>query len=237
MGQTPGKRVLFLLQNIFPDIDPENLEKLSIGRRDSLLMELYEILFGPETTGIMECPNCGEKLEIILPIGEFRGGNSIFQSITCDPVLDPDHFIVNQNGWEIDFRLPNSWDLEAIEEERDTDTARTILLRRCILKACYHAEEIPFDQISFEMKSYIVEKMAHEDPLVNIQIPLSCPFCNNQWEPVFDIIPFFWNELSVWAERILYEVHILASAYGWCEADILSMDPRRRKNYLEMIHR
>jgi hypothetical protein len=34
---------------------------------------------------------------------------------------------------------------------------------------------------------------------------------------------------------VLREVHILASAYGWREDDILAMSPARRRIYLEML--
>jgi hypothetical protein len=33
---------------------------------------------------------------------------------------------------------------------------------------------------------------------------------------------------------MLYDVHALASAYGWREADVLAMSPMRRQVYLEL---
>ncbi len=53
----------------------------------------------------------------------------------------------------------------------------------------------------------------------------------------FDIVSFLWNELNAWAIRTLREVHILASAYGWSETDILAMSPWRRQFYLEVLER
>jgi len=52
---------------------------------------------------------------------------------------------------------------------------------------------------------------------------------------MFDIVSFFWSEICVQAKRLLREVHILARAYGWREADILSMSAARRQLYLEMV--
>ena len=51
----------------------------------------------------------------------------------------------------------------------------------------------------------------------------------------FDIVSFFWSELTAWSIRILDHVHRLASAYGWSEADILTMTPSRREMYLARI--
>ena len=77
--------------------------------------------------------------------------------------------------------------------------------------------------------------MAQADPQADVQLALSCPACSHQWQSVFDIVSFFWSEMNAWAYRILREVHILASAYGWREADILAMSPYRRQLYLKMV--
>ncbi len=49
-----------------------------------------------------------------------------------------------------------------------------------------------------------------------------------------DIGRFLWREVSVAARRMLAEVHLLASAYGWAERDILALCPVRRAAYLEL---
>jgi hypothetical protein len=78
--------------------------------------------------------------------------------------------------------------------------------------------------------------MAEADPQAEVRIALSCPGCSNQWSSVFDIVAFLWGEIEDWAQRLLLEVHALASAYGWSERDIVAMGPRRRRFYLEMVH-
>jgi hypothetical protein len=52
----------------------------------------------------------------------------------------------------------------------------------------------------------------------------------------FDIASYFWDEINAWANRILREVHILASRYGWSERDILALSPWRRQFYLDMVN-
>ena len=85
------------------------------------------------------------------------------------------------------------------------------------------------------MKQKIIDQMALADPQADVQLNLSCPACNHHWQSVFDIVSFFWSEIHAWAQRTLREIHALASAYGWREADILALSPRRRQLYLEMI--
>jgi hypothetical protein len=50
-------------------------------------------------------------------------------------------------------------------------------------------------------------------------------------------VSFFWQELDDWADRVLRDVHELASAYGWPENEILALSPRRRQCYLDLIRR
>jgi hypothetical protein len=96
-------------------------------------------------------------------------------------------------------------------------------------------EEKPVHQLPTEVIDAVIERMAQADPQANLQLAVACPSCNHQWQVVFDIVSFFWSELNTWAQRTLREVHTLARAYGWPEADILAMSPWRRQCYLEMV--
>ena len=83
----------------------------------------------------------------------------------------------------------------------------------------------------------VAEAMAQVDSQADVQLDLVCPSCGHQWQATFDIVSFFWSEINAWAYRVLHEVHTLASAYGWREADILALDPGRRQFYLQLVSR
>ena len=78
--------------------------------------------------------------------------------------------------------------------------------------------------------------MSEADPQADLEIDLACPACDHCWQASFDIESFFWSELSAWAKRLLGDVHILASAYGWRETDILNLPPQRRRVYLDLVN-
>jgi hypothetical protein len=61
-----------------------------------------------------------------------------------------------------------------------------------------------------------------------------CPSCGHVWQALLDIVDFLWKEVAAGAARLLDEVHTLARAYHWPEADILAMSSRRRQAYLEL---
>jgi hypothetical protein len=77
--------------------------------------------------------------------------------------------------------------------------------------------------------------MQSSDPQADLRFTLHCQVCSHEWEAGFDIAQFLWTEVDAWASRTLFDVHCLARAYGWREADILSLSPWRRQCYLEML--
>jgi hypothetical protein len=115
-------------------------------------------------------------------------------------------------------------------------TAQRLLLTRC-LKAVQHAgQAVMVADLPAAVVDAVVERMATADPQADVQFALTCPQCEQQWQATFDIAVWLWNEITVWAQRVLREVHTLASAYGWREVDILSLSPWRRQHYLNLVN-
>jgi hypothetical protein len=81
----------------------------------------------------------------------------------------------------------------------------------------------------------LVERLGAADPGAETLLTLTCPACDHRWQTVLDVASFFWDELATRATRLLREVHTLARAYGWREAEILALPGRRRQSYLELV--
>ena len=221
-----SQRVLMLLAAAYPDTTAEVLAGFSMGQRDACLLELRERTFGPRIVAVAACPGCTERLEL-----DFKTAD-----ILVKPVSEPaDRLLVDVSGYKVRFRVPNSLDMQFVAESKDLTTGRHLLIDRCIESAWHMDEETSADQLPVGVIDAVSERMAQADPQCDIKLALSCPSCGRQWEAIFDIASFFWKEIESWAYRILREVHILASAYGWREVDILAMSPRRRRLYLEMV--
>ncbi|WP_088240655.1 phage baseplate protein [Calothrix rhizosoleniae] len=221
--QQPVQRALALLTVACQDISPSQLAQLSIGRRDGLLLTLREGIFGSQIQSIATCSKCGERLELTFDVADIRTTTSTEPLEICSVQVD---------SWEVEFRLPNSLDLIAITS---ADTSQSALLERCLLQVREREEIQPIAQLPTQIASAVVTQMAKLDPQADVQLNLCCPACSHQWLSTFDIVSFFWSEIHAWAIRTLREVHILASTYGWGEAEILTMSPYRRRLYLEMI--
>ncbi len=151
------------------------------------------------------------------------------------PEFTGDEFQLTLDDYQVDFRLPSTVDLSEASSSWDKENMRTALVRRCIRSVRRHDEEIAADQLPVHVVEAVVARMAERDPQADTQLSLACPGCSHRWNALFDIVSFFWSEIQAWAVRILREVHILASAYGWREADILAMSPLRRQSYLSML--
>jgi hypothetical protein len=223
LDQPPAKRALSLLASANPDVSQNELAKLSIGKRDSNLLVLRELAFGPKLDCIAVCPTCKEQLEFTFEIDDIR-------SKPENNITEP--FSLERDGYEIQFRLPNSLDLIAISNFDDANSARNFLLKCCILRVAKDGKDDSSENLPDEIIDAISNKMSDIERQDDMQLSLTCPTCGNAWQEGFDIVSFLWKEIDAWAQRTLLEVAYLASAYSWREADILNMSQWRRQFYL-----
>lgn len=225
--QHPIDRALTLLSFAYPEKSVSELVSLSIGQRDGYLLTLREQTFGAKLDGFAECPQCHERLEFDLETAAIR-----FASPT--PALQTDYSL-SVNGLDLRFRLPNSQDLATIVDDPDPETARMELIERCLLEASRNGTSIPYHELPEAAIAQLTERVVECDPQAEVLIPLTCAACGYAWSTLFDIVDFFWTELSALAQRLLLDVHLLAQSYGWREADILSMSAIRRQYYLNLM--
>jgi hypothetical protein len=225
----PAQRALTLLSAACPDVAPNALAELTIGQRDGRLLTLREWAFGPQVTGLSNCPNCGERLELAFDVADVRVAPEATRGASRAELS------LTTGGCEVRFRLPNSVDLQAVSGWEDATGARQRLLRRCISAAHFEGEERSADELPVEVVDELMVRMAEADPQADVQLTISCPACQHEWLAMFDIGSFFWTEIEAWVYRTLRQVHTLASAYGWREADILAMSAWRRERYLDMM--
>lgn len=225
LAQTPAQWALALLAAACPDESADALGQLGIGMRDGRLLTLREWTFGPQLACLVACPQCGEKLDLAFTVANIR----------ALPVEATAEHTLTLGGYNIRFRLPNSLDATAVLRHQDTATNQRLLFQRCLLAASHDAAIVTADALPAAVVEAVISQMAEADPQADTLLSLDCPTCGQHWLAPFDIVTFFWAEINTWAYRMLHEVHLLATAYGWREADILALSPWRRQVYLEMV--
>lgn len=246
--QHPVDRALTILAVVVPELHPEQLPTLCIGQRDAHLLAAYERNFGSRLACFAVCQQCRERLEFVLDLAEmgvlstaqFPGdGHADVMTSQKGQASDSSFAAavhqMSAEGYELHFHLPNSLDLAAIAKGFDAITARAQLVRRCIVQALQGGVEVTVEVLPETVIAALSAQMVECDPQAEIQLDLVCPACEHHWSVTFDIVLFFWTEICTQAKLLLQEVHILALAYGWREADILAMSAARRQFYLEMV--
>jgi hypothetical protein len=221
-GDGPIGRALELLRAACPETGFDALAGLTIGQRDALLLRLRQHTFGAEFTGAAECERCGEQVELVLRAADLVAGEPLAETTA------------SWDGYELRLRPPDSRDLTAASHP-DLARARVQLLERCLIEARYRGEAAAAAELPDEVVEEAERRLAEADPVSDIRIVAVCPACGARQPMTFDIVVFFWREIEAWAQRILREVHTLASAYGWGEEEILALSPVRRQCYVDLV--
>lgn len=225
--QHPAERALSVLSLASPGVPAGDLADLSIGERDARLLSVREETFGDRLDAYVECPQCGQSLEIRLSTKRLR-----------EPEGDPPNG--GSREFEIDnqyvsVRLPNSHDLLRAAGKNDVRAAREDLLSGCVLKVERNGDEVALKDLDESVLVEIERRIAAVDPRMETLLELQCPDCRHQWTTLFDIAAFLWSEIRACAQRLMQEVHVLARAYGWSEREILGLSAARRNGYLERV--
>jgi hypothetical protein len=226
LAQSPAQRALIFLAAGLRDVPLEELGKFTIGERDARLLALREDIFGPHLCSLTNCPACAERLEFQIATPDLLGAT---------PSRSSDHLQVQAAEHAIEFRLPTSLDVASLDPATGAAENREQLLRRCVLRARRGETEIALADLPEEAVVALTERMAAADPQADLQLTLACPECRHTWRTPLDIVSYFWSEIQAWVNRLLREIHALASAYGWNEEEVLALSPWRRHAYLELI--
>jgi len=203
---------------------PERLARLPIGERDRLLLDLRVGMFGERFDCETACPCCGARLELSFDAADLR--------VLPSPVDAPD-LALRDHGCTVRFRAPDSVDIAACLE-LPTEAVQ-VLIDRCTQVTDSNGELLDFTALPAVARDIVAARLAELDPRADVLLQLSCPECAQLWAGCFDPAAFLLCEIARYVERVVDEVHLIAHAYGWSEAAILSMESARRQRYLARV--
>ncbi len=241
-----------------PSLD--DVRALVIGDRERLLLALYQLNIGSHIEAVAWCreESCNTAMELDLaiedligsnPIGPAVPGNEMEQSAdTSIPAYDSEArtsepvrriaIATDAGPWCVQCRLPNGADQEAAARmaRSDPDAAADLILKRCVAGVTgVDGEAIPLVEASLTaLHVPIAEAFLALDPLAEITLAMRCPACGAEITALFDAATFLLPRLAR-GDGILTEVHRLARAYHWSEAEILALPTARRRHYLGLL--
>jgi hypothetical protein len=190
---------------------------VDVGTRDVLLAGCFRLVAGDKVPACADCPGCGVVLEVPVDVA----------AVAALAVHEPgEQLSVLVDGTEVPFRLPTTADLIALSG-RPPDQARAALLA-----ACLGTE--PERTLGAETEAAVEAAMEQAAPAGAIDLLVCCPACGLDSPVPLDVPALLWAEIGAQASALMRDVHALAARYGWTEADVLDLSPRRRAIYLDL---
>jgi uncharacterized protein YbaR (Trm112 family) len=221
-------KALLIAAAFDPGLGWDELARLPLGRRDSLIIRLRERMFGDRIPIAVQCPNCRERLEFDTSASELLS--------CCPPNDSPTDIAFDLAGYHIVARPLNSLDLANLRPDMSRAAARQALVCETVVHASLDGATVAPAELPAQAVTALAEKLVEVDPAADLHFALSCPDCRRAWVATFDITAYFWRELSAIARTMLEDVHQLATAYGWREDEILGLSTARRAFYLSRIN-
>ena len=237
----PATRASLLLANTVQsigDLNPvttQTVRQLTVGDRERLLLALHAISFGRLDTTV-RCPSadCGELLELPLEAHELMQSGA--PAATALPLEHDIDITLHGQAVHVRFRLPTGADQEMAAREalQDVDSAAARLLSACIIEATRRdAMILEPASVLGTLRAPLEKALSQLDPAAQIGSSVACPVCNTRVDVLLDAFSLLAAELR-YTESILVEVHRLACAYHWTEAEILGLPIQRRRRYLAL---
>jgi hypothetical protein len=204
---------------------PGAVRSLVAGDREALLLHLRATAFGRRLDCVVDCPTCGEAMDLELSIDE----------LLVEPYADPphDYGAVVEDGQRVRFRLPTGRDLEAAARSTtDPERAASALLERCVVEAPGGSDA---RMLPDGARDELARRMADLDPQAEVALVMSCPECGAAVRAVLDAAGALLDELASDEDELFGEIHALALHYHWSERDILALEVPRRRRYLDLL--
>lgn len=192
---------------------------------DARLLELYRRRYGPELRAVARCPECGALLELSFAVDD------LLAALTTP---DPEELALDIDGYELKLRLPTVADLARARRAGDLERAQQAIAAGCVCVCVHEGVAVGAADVPAAVLDHVEERLGRFD-LGADGIDLSCPDCGGGWSATLDVTTLVLAELDTEGQRLLADVHILARAYGWSEAEIAGLPAGRRRKYVEMV--
>jgi hypothetical protein len=196
---------------------PGDAATLTAADRDTVLAAIYATAFGPRIEGTRACVECAASYDLafeltvlVESVRRQRGSLEVVDGIYRLPA-------------GARFRLPTGADEVAVAELAPADAER-VLLERCLVEGDARRDG-----------AQVVAAMAHVAPTLGLDLDATCPECSAHQALHFDVQEYLLGKLAIERPRLVDDVHVLASAYGWGYDEILSLRRSARRAHVALL--
>ena len=208
-----------------PEWPAAEIADMPLGAVNTSLLRLRSATFGPCIAGHADCTQCGQRLAFTVDTRQLLPPDADDNSNDKDSAAPRETEVAG-----LRLRAPSLRDLAfvAAAAEADARQAARTLLAHCTLAG----DLARIDDAALRQVEDALEAL---DPQADLVLALQCVACGHAGEAQLDPGALLWDEIDARARVLLGEVHRLASAYGWSEAEILALGPARRASYIAMV--
>lgn len=210
------------------EVDAGLVRRLLVPDREFLLLALYRMTFTEQLHVRLRCSvdACGEVTEVPLDLGAFTVDANAVEAQRFSLALDCGR------GKTVEFRLPTGADQEAVAESgcRTEEEQVDLILTRLLLGGTEAVGEL-----SAREREEIEQQIHRLSPGIEVELDATCPKCGNGFSCEIDVPFLVLHEIKMSGAGLDLDVHGLAFHYHWAESEIISLTPRRRARYMELI--
>lgn len=222
VGGAATRDALALLNRLIVNRDGKSIgaEDLVAADRDRLLVTIYQRAFGDRIQDTLTCTQCHNPFDIHFFLSDLVG--SVQQPAQAGRIK-----MIGANLFEsaegVRFRLPRGRDEQRLAE-LPTDQAEAALLQCCQVQDSSSPSAVELQELLSDVA-----------PLVDLELNALCPECSQSQSLHFDIQSYLLNALAGERQRLAFEIHRLALAYGWDLDEILLLTRSERRYFVELI--
>lgn len=227
LGRPAALRGVTLLALAERGMDEGSLAALPLGEAARRLLELQAQWFTPALRCVCECPACGVTIEAHCDALALCAA-----AARHDAAANEIHVV--ERGYVVRLRRLSAVDVAHAAGAVDAAAARARLIERCVVEVTHDNEPCSPRELPHDVTVALADAIEHADPLADIGLALQCPTCEAAWSATLDPAQFLLAGVDAAARNMMHEVHMLARAYGWSEAETLTLGRARRRAYIEL---
>lgn len=198
----------------------QSAKHLTAPDRDRVLAAIYRNTYGDRISGTLECIGCGAPFDLDFSLTEYVDHAHAPGSLMQVNRL-PGGILELAEG--VQLRIPTGEDELAVRNLAP-EAAAAALMQRCLISGQEAAASMDLDA-----------KLAEVAPVLETEMGATCPECGHESSVRFDVQGYLLQSLINDRERLTWEVHRLANAYGWRLKDILKLSRTQRKQFARLI--
>jgi|GEM_PF-5299133 len=200
------------------------VNEISIGDRNRLMLELYQLCMGSFFDLVISCPFCSKDMSLELELKKLLKNSQ--------SPLKKDNTTVDTGKHLLKLRPITGTDQMHYLEMDDSRRSKQEFVKLFIVSS---EPPMQADPLPDEIVSAISNRLDEIDPLADPVLDMICPTCQSAFMLPLDIDKLVISGIMVRNSQFQKEIHWLAFYYHWSEESIMSLPVTKRRNYIDLI--